>query len=454
MGRGKKKDSRRKAPLGQGRSARSERKKKKRAQQELQAQLGHLHLAKKKKLQQAGIATDKSTGFAKSLTGSALKEENLPPIKRIFWLGSRPEGEPDEALKMTRKSLGIKVRGSPVPAPVESFFTDSLPSAFSLFFRGVRGRKCSKPTPIQMQVWPAALCGLDVMGIAPTGSGKTLAYLLPAVVHLAGQSEKENLSPAALVLLPTRELASQVSDQFNGKGGLRQVLNVRCAAIYGGVGKDVQVDQILTGGCPEVVSATPGRLLDLLGLAALSLDSVSFLVLDEADKMLQLGFEEQLDAVAKAVRRDRQCLLFSATFPERLRQAAERWMTSTEKVVIRVGSVSIGAPERERGSKMEENAAEDAPRSTAAPASAGATLDAGADGEDRARHHNSSTLTVSGTIRQLVHVCAEHKKNRKLVRFLDQIRHEEKEEGVRQRALVIIFCNKIQKLKTVASFLR
>eukprot|EP00913_Durusdinium_trenchii_P020852 g19591.t1 len=356
---------------------------------------------------------------------------------------------------MTRKSLGIKVRGSPVPAPVESFFTDSLPSAFSLFFRGVRGRKCSKPTPIQMQVWPAALCGLDVMGIAPTGSGKTLAYLLPAVVHLAGQSEKENLSlsaadlrsPAALVLLPTRELASQVSDQFNGKGGLRQVLNVRCAAIYGGVGKDVQVDQILTGGCPEVVSATPGRLLDLLGLAALSLDSVSFLVLDEADKMLQLGFEEQLDAVAKAVRRDRQCLLFSATFPERLRQAAERWMTSTEKVVIRVGSVSIGAPERERGSKMEENAAEDAPRSAGHGGAAGAAM-------DRARHHNSSTLTVSGTIRQLVHVCAEHKKNRKLVRFLDQIRHEEKEEGVRQRALVIIFCNKIQKLKTVASFLR
>eukprot|EP00435_Cladocopium_sp_Y103_P020263 s2513_g4.t3 len=276
-------------------------------------------------------------------------------------LVSRPQEEPDDQLKLLRKNLGIKVKGSPIPSPVEQLADSRLPAEFGLFFKGPRGRKLTKPlncktgmplylrpTPIQMQVWPAALCGLDIMGIAPTGSGKTLAYLLPAAVHVAGQeSKKENLSPGALVLLPTRELASQVSDQFNGKGGLRQVLKLRCAAIYGGVGKEVQLDQILTSGCPEVLSATPGRLLDLLGLDALTLDSVTFLVLDEADRMLQLGFEEQLDAVAKAVRRDRQCLLFSATFPERLRQAADRWMTFPEKTVIRVGAVDVGMAKSE-----------------------------------------------------------------------------------------------------------
>eukprot|EP00439_Symbiodinium_sp_Y106_P025161 s2606_g3.t1 len=255
------------APLGQGRSARSERKKRAKAQQELQAQLGQLHTAQKRKLQQAAIR----------------------PLKRLFWPVPAPEGEPDDALKLKRKSLGIKVRGCAIPPPVETLTDPLLPPAFGLFFKGARGSKIVKrpgsrwPTPIQMQVWPAALCGVDVLGIAPTGSGKTLAYLLPASVHIAGQTEhrKDRQSPACLVLLPTRELASQVGDHYKGKGGLRQVLGLRGDAIYGGVGKEVQVDGILTSGCPEVLAATPGRLLDLIGLGALSLGNVSFLVLDE-----------------------------------------------------------------------------------------------------------------------------------------------------------------------------
>lgn len=444
MGRAKnkKRDFQRKAPLGQGKSARSERKKKKRAQQELQAQLGQLHQAKKRKLQQAGVATDKSTGFAQAISGkSRVNEENLLPLKRFFWPEPKPE-EPDDQLKLLRKDLGIKVKGSPIPSPVEQLADSRLPAEFGLFFKGPRGRKLTKPTPIQMQVWPAALCGLDIMGIAPTGSGKTLAYLLPAAVHVAGQeSKKENLSPGALVLLPTRELASQVSDQFNGKGGLRQVLKLRCAAIYGGVGKELQLDQLLTSGCPEVLSATPGRLLDLLGLDALTLDSVT-LVLDEADRMLQLGFEEQLDAVAKAVRRDRQCLLFSATFPERLRQAADRWMTFPEKTVIRVAAVDVGSVPQDDVGTGTGTLSKSLPEAQSTGDPTGSTESTG------------STLTVSKNITQMVHVCAEHKKFRKLARFMDKIRQKEKEEGVRQKALVIIFCNKIQTLKSVSGFLR
>lgn len=183
-----------------------------------------------------------------------------------------------------------------------------------------------------------------------------------------------------------------------------------------------------------MLSATPGRLLDLLGLDALTLDSVTFLVLDEADRMLQLGFEEQLDAVAKAVRRDRQCLLFSATFPERLRQAADRWMTFPEKTVIRVAAVDVGSVPQDDVGTGTGTLSKSLPE-----ASTGST---------------GSTLTVSKNITQMVQVCAEHKKFRKLARFMDKIRQKEKEEGVRQRALVIIFCNKIQTLKSVSGFLR
>lgn len=151
--------------------------------------------------------------------------------------------------------------------------------------------------------------------------------------------------------------------------------------------------------------------------------------------MLQLGFEEQLDAIAKGIRRDRQCLLFSATFPLRLRQAADRWLTNKDKVVIRVGSVDIGVVD-----EGEEEATQgDTP--------------AGKAGSESRTNELASTLTVSKSIEQVVHVCAEHKKFRKLIRFMDKIREEERDRGVRQRALVIVFCNTIKTLKAVASFL-
>merc|ERR1712232_428291 len=201
------------------------------------------------------------------------------------------------------------------PPPVERFWDKSLPDEFNRFFRGPRGAKLSKPSPIQMQVWPAALCGLDILGISPTGSGKTFAYLLPAVSHILGQGGRKahSNSPVCMVLLPTRELAMQVSDQCKGKGGIREIFGLRGEAIYGGVAKDMQLDSLLTMGMPQILAATPGRLLDLLGLGAVTLDEVSYLVLDEADRMLALGFEQQLTAISRGVRSDRQCLLFSAT---------------------------------------------------------------------------------------------------------------------------------------------
>ncbi|CAE8713534.1 unnamed protein product, partial [Polarella glacialis] len=244
----------RKAPAGMGKAARRDRKMKGRNAKDMQATLGQLHAAKKRKEQgqENCRANERGGGFAKKYNPEMSKEA-LEPINRYFWSGPKPEGEPDDALKKTRQMLGIKVKGSPTPAPVQSFLDPQLPPAFARFKNGARGKRFSKPTAIQMQVWPAALCGLDVLGIAPTGSGKTLAYLLPAVIHIEGQAArpKQCLSPQCLVLLPTRELAAQVSDQCKGKGGLRQVLGIRAEAVYGGVGKELQMDAILTSGTPE-----------------------------------------------------------------------------------------------------------------------------------------------------------------------------------------------------------
>jgi len=311
----------------------------------------------------------------------------------------------------------------------------------------------SKPTPIQMQTWPAALCGLDVLGIAPTGSGKTLAYLLPSIPHVLGQqgSREGKAATVCLVLLPTRELAAQVVETCRGSGGLRPLFGLRCEAVYGGANKEVQVDNILTMGVPHVLAATPGRLLDLLSLSVLSLEQVSYFVLDEADRMLALGFEPQLEAISKGIRPDRQCLLFSATFPLRLREAADTWMAAPERrVLVRVATMEVGAAEAEAEEHGDD---EGSGKVVGAAASRDGTGAPGVATGAPAATAASSTLTVSPTVTQTLHVCAEHKKPRKLLHFVQKVRDDEKNQAVRQRAHMLIFCNTIKTLKFVASLL-
>lgn len=454
-------ESRRKAAAGAGRTARRERNFRKRSAKDLQAQLGQLHTQRIKRQRRAadtgGEQEGKSTGFENAYNPET--DASLPrtPFERNFWLGpSAVPGEPPEDLKLQRKNLGIKVRGSPAPAPVESFADPGLPHVFGKFSQGARGSKLPKPTPIQMQVWPAALTGLDVLGIAPTGSGKTLAYLLPAVQHILGQPERPKgcLSPMSLVLLPTRELAAQVNHQCRGRGSVGQLFGLRAEAVYGGVGKEVQLDSLLTLGAPHLLAATPGRLLDLLSLQALALDHVTYLVLDEADRMLALGFEPQLDAIAKGIRSDRQCLLFSATFPGRLRDAAERWMSMDNQVLVRVATMNVGAEGVDAADDSVQDpsvGSEDVSSNLAVLADSSTAATVANAGE---RHSSGrATLTVSPTITQILHVCAEHKKPKKLLGFIDKLREDERQQGVRQRALVIIFCNQIKTLKSVANFL-
>ena len=174
------------------------------------------------------------------------------------------------------------------------------------------------PTPVQQQAIPAVLAGRDLMAAAQTGTGKTAGFALPLLQRLAADTRPvASNSARALVLVPTRELAEQVYESFRAYG---QHLPLRYLAAYGGVSINPQMMKLRKG--VDVLVATPGRLLDLYGHNALKLNQVQTLVLDEADRMLDLGFARELDAVFGALPRRRQTLLFSATFSDAIRTMA------------------------------------------------------------------------------------------------------------------------------------
>jgi len=203
--------------------------------------------------------------------------------------------------------------------------------------------------PIQRRVLPLALAGQDVVGVAPTGSGKTLAFLVPAIVHVVGQPAplRPADGPCALVLAPTRELAVQIGSvaesllrfsrgggggSGDGYGGWSGSYGARrggggglhSAVLYGGARRTDQLSTLRFNNATHIVVATPGRLLDFLRHGAFSLRRVSFFVLDEGDRMLDFGFEEDVAAISAQIRRDRQMLFFSATWPPEVEEAAKR----------------------------------------------------------------------------------------------------------------------------------
>jgi ATP-dependent RNA helicase DDX43 len=193
------------------------------------------------------------------------------------------------------------------------------------------------PTPIQCQAWPLALQGHDVIGIAQTGTGKTLAFLLPGMIHIEGQTvpRAERCGPTMLVLSPTRELALQIEDEvkkYSYKG-------IKCVCIYGGGDRRSQINIVVQG--VEIVIATPGRLNDLVSNGYLDLRTVSFLVLDEADRMLDMGFEPQIKSILLDVRPDRQTMMTSATWPAGVRRLAESYMT--DPFQVSVGTLDLRA---------------------------------------------------------------------------------------------------------------
>jgi ATP-dependent RNA helicase RhlE len=182
--------------------------------------------------------------------------------------------------------------------------------------RAVTDKGYDTPTPIQQKAIPAVLTGRDVLAGAQTGTGKTAAFVLPLLQQLG---TAQATLPRVLVLSPTRELTAQIADNAKHYGKYK---NIRSVVIFGGVSEKPQI-QALRRGC-DMVIATPGRLLDLVEQGVADLSSIETLVLDEADRMLDMGFIHAIKRIIKLLPKDRQSLMFSATYSEEIRQLAER----------------------------------------------------------------------------------------------------------------------------------
>ena len=206
--------------------------------------------------------------------------------------------------------------------------------------QALEGLGFTTPTPVQEQAIPAALAGKDLLVSSQTGSGKTAAFLLPTLNALAGEeafvSFKDRMKavtqPTILVISPTRELAQQVSQ--DAIAFVRHMKGVRIAAIMGGMPFGKQIQQLKGA---QVVVATPGRLLDLVNRRQIKLDKVESLIVDEADRMLDLGFSEDLEAIGELAANRKQTLMFSATFADRIIRLAERMMNDPQRIAIETG---------------------------------------------------------------------------------------------------------------------
>ncbi|XP_063052302.1 probable ATP-dependent RNA helicase DDX5 [Engraulis encrasicolus] len=261
--------------------------------------------------------------------------DELPKFEKNFY-----KEHPDltrrspQEVEMYRRSKEVTVKGRDCPKPIIKFHEASFPN---YVMDVISKMTWTEPTPIQAQGWPLALSGKDMVGIAQTGSGKTLAYLLPAIVHINHQPFLEHGDgPICLVLAPTRELAQQVQ-QVAAEYGRASRLKSTC--IYGGAPKGPQIRDLERG--VEICIATPGRLIDFLEVGKTNLRRCTYLVLDEADRMLDMGFEPQIRKIVDQIRPDRQTLMWSATWPKEVRQLAEDFLK--EYVQINVGALQLSA---------------------------------------------------------------------------------------------------------------
>ncbi len=182
------------------------------------------------------------------------------------------------------------------------------------------------PTPIQKKAIPLILAGHDVLGIAQTGTGKTAAFVLPLLMKL---KYAQGNFPRALILAPTRELVIQINDSINS---LSTYLDVRHTAIYGGVGEKLQIEILASG--IDILVATPGRFLDLYRKNAITTKEIKTLILDEADKMMDMGFMPQIRSILEKIPVKRQNLLFSATFPPNVENLSHEFLEFPERVEV------------------------------------------------------------------------------------------------------------------------
>ncbi|KAK5773704.1 DEAD-box RNA helicase PRP5 PWA37_004988 [Arxiozyma heterogenica] len=262
-------------------------------------------------------------------------QTSLEPIRKVFYR------EPKELERLTmddieelRLRLGnIKVKGKNCPCPVLRWSQLGLSTSIMDLIENLF--KFETLTPIQTQTIPAIMSGRDIIGISKTGSGKTLAYLLPLIRHIKAQRDlaKNETGPIGLILAPTRELALQISEEIDKFSKLDKSITSLCCT--GGSEMKKQITDVKKG--VKIVVATPGRFIDLLTLNngnLVNTSRISFVVLDEADRLFDLGFEPQITQIMKVIRPDKQCILFSATFPNKLKKFAIRVLKDPLSITV------------------------------------------------------------------------------------------------------------------------
>lgn len=286
-----------------------------------------------------------------AMASKARKKKDLPtinyakiqlePFRKSFYT------EPAELSEMTDAELadlrleldGIKVSGKDVPKPVQKWSHCGLDVRSSDVIRKLG---YERPTAIQMQAIPAIMSGRDVIGVAKTGSGKTIAFLLPMFRHIRDQRPLEgNDGPVGLIMTPTRELATQIHKECKP---FLKAMSLRAVCAYGGAPIKDQIADLKRGA--EIIVCTPGRMIDLLAANSgrvTNLRRVTYVVLDEADRMFDMGFEPQVMKIFANIRPDRQTILFSATMPRIMDALAKKTLQSP--VEITVGGRSVVAPE-------------------------------------------------------------------------------------------------------------
>lgn len=202
--------------------------------------------------------------------------------------------------------------------------------------RAIKNEGYESPTPVQALAIPLLLKGRDVLGVAQTGTGKTAAFALPILQKILDKKPSQNRNIRALVLSPTRELAAQIDERFSVYS---QYIDMRHKVIFGGVSQKPQVQSLRRG--IDVLVATPGRLLDLIQQGHVDLGHVEFFVLDEADRMLDMGFIRDIKKVLKLLPRQRQNLLFSATMPSSIANLANSFLKNAEMIDLSPKEITV-----------------------------------------------------------------------------------------------------------------
>jgi ATP-dependent RNA helicase DDX46/PRP5 len=262
------------------------------------------------------------------------------PFRKSFYIEPRSISNLSQSeLDELREDLEIKVRGNKVPRLISTWEESGLPDRLLAL---LEAKEFKAPFSIQRQALPALMSGHDLIGVARTGSGKTLAYLLPLFRQVLDQPPlKDGEGPIALILAPSRELVVQISQEAKK---LAKGLGLRVVAVYGGASVSDQIGMLKRGA--EVIVCTPGRMIDILTLNSgrlLTFKRVTYVVLDEADRLYDMGFEPQITRLLSLVRPDRQICMFSATFPSHVETLARKVLRHSPVEVI-VGGRSKASP--------------------------------------------------------------------------------------------------------------